>query len=209
MANKLPAKITVTPNNSWVQQAKWLAVAVALVILFLGWLLLIRPLINSLADIRNPVDIEAAQQEVLSDIDSISSLKREYQQVAVGQRDRFNLAMPQGRDIPTLLAQLEGVAKQSGVLIQGIDFIGSGDENNAVKQPAGSTAAGQLGLPFKVNTLQINVTLGTGSYQQLKSFIAAVEQSIRLIDLTSITFSRDSKGTESGYVLNFKTLYLP
>ncbi|MBU1039462.1 hypothetical protein KKC17_04555 [Patescibacteria group bacterium] len=208
MATKHPAKITISQPNTWVQKINIIAPLLVFIILLAGWLVAVRPLWNSLSQIENSDKIIEAQDKIKIDITQIEKINQQYQNLNDSELQRINLVLPKGRDIPTLLAQFEGLAKQAGLVMQSIDFIGSGDEGQ-VRGRVESNAGQELGLPFKVNSLQINVTLGSGSYEQIKKFVAAAAESIRLVELTSLTFSQSSTGVQSGYILNFKTLYLP
>ncbi len=208
MATKHPAKITITPVNAWAGKVHILAPLLAVVILLAGWFLVVRPLWNSVAAITKPNKIIEAEDNIKSDINQIEKINEQYRNLNNSELQRINLVLPKGRDIPTLLAQFEGLANEAELVIQSLDFIGSGDEGQ-VRGRAENNISQELGLPFKVNSLQINLTLGPGSYEQVKKFIADASSSLRLLELTSLTFSQSSTGVQSGYVLNFRTMYLP
>jgi hypothetical protein len=59
---------------------------------------------------------------------------------------------------------------------------------------------------LQIKELQVNLTLGAGSYVQFKHFLALAEQSLRLLNLTSFSFQ--SSKADSGYMVNFRTPYL-
>ncbi|MFZ5391215.1 MAG: hypothetical protein ACOZAJ_03005, partial [Patescibacteria group bacterium] len=180
MATKHPAKITISKTNNWAGKVHILAPLLAAAILLIGGLLVVRPLWKSLSAIESPDDITASQVKIKSDINQIEKINEQYRNLNNSELERINLVLPKGRDIPTLLAQFEGLAKEAELVMQSIDFIGSGDEAQVRGRPE-SNVSQELGLPFKVNSLQINVTLGPGSYDQIKKFVAAAASSLRLV----------------------------
>ena len=190
-----------------------LALAAAAVMLLVGWWFLWRPQWRELRALPQVDSFAAVRQTVAVELASLQRLTSEYSQLTATDHKRLALALPQGQDIPNLLAQFEGMAEETNFSINDISFA-------AIKAPTSELMAAGAALGDMVGTttapvedkaqeLRINVIIEGGDYADLKKFIAATEQSIRLMQLMSVNFTTKS-GNRGGvvYTLNFRTVYL-
>ena len=91
-------------------------------------------------------------------------------------------AMPDSPAIPELLANLDDLARHSGVLIDKLNLKPKG-------QSGKSTTTGQVSpapvYPPGLEIMQIEISI-KGGYNNLKAFLLNVEQNLRLLDVESI-----------------------
>ena len=89
----------------------------------------------------------------------------------------FSKAIPVGQNIPELLISLEALASENGLIFSGVDFK---SENENLKAP-------------NVKTLIMEVKV-KGSYPAFQNYLKAVEKSLRLFDVTSVSFNGIAPG---------------
>ncbi|MCX8015990.1 MAG: hypothetical protein N2692_01660 [Patescibacteria group bacterium] len=99
----------------------------------------------------------------------------------------ISLTLPKTDELFNVLAQLDKISSESGILIQNITI-------KPPLQSATSTATGVDGGSAKaslINAVQsVNVDLSmVGTYESFKTWLNAIETNIRLMDVTSINFT--------------------
>lgn len=87
----------------------------------------------------------------------------------------FSKAVPVGQDIPGLLVSLEALASENDVVFSSVNFKPKDSNSPNVKV---------LGMDIKVK----------GSYPAFQNYISAMEKSLRLFDVASISFSGIAPG---------------
>lgn len=87
----------------------------------------------------------------------------------------FSQAIPAGQNIPELLISLEALASENGLTFSGVDFkpkdLGASKDLNASN--------------VKTSVMEIRVK---GSYPAFQNYLKAMEKSLRLFDVASISF---------------------
>ncbi|HWA64555.1 MAG TPA: type 4a pilus biogenesis protein PilO [Candidatus Paceibacterota bacterium] len=111
-------------------------------------------------------DAELTQRTSL--IDQINSWAQQYSQHS-SDISRFSYIVPETKSSPELVSMLEAIVHQSGLTLNGI-ALGNIDPNNQAAS---------------YQTQGIDLTI-TGTYPAFRSFLSAIEQNIRIIDITSI-----------------------
>lgn len=113
-----------------------------------------------------------AQREKL--VANLEHLIGQYNERA-NELSSFSRAIPVGQNIPELLVNLEALASENGLIFSGVDF-----------KPKDSTAP-------NVKTLAMDIKV-KGSYLNFQNYLKAIEKSLRLFDVTTISFSGISPG---------------
>lgn len=186
----------------WVRQRRLLAAGGLVVLLLTGVWLLWRPIWNQLALLPTDQSLLEPKQRLEQDITLLNELKDKLAVVNQDQLERLKLVLPTGQDLPNLVAQLEGIAQKNKFQILTVDFV-SGLENNNALPPASASAKNAPQL------LNINLSLSAGNYEQLKSLVADIESSLRLLTITGINFSYGAaSASRNGYQINLISPYL-
>ena len=124
------------------------------------------------------------------------NLERLISQYNERERDiaSLNKAIPNGQNIPELLVNLEAIASENGLIFENVNF-----------KPKDLKAPG-----IKTLTMDINVK---GSYPDFLNYLKALEKSLRIFDVTSVSFSGISPGQanvkigNTGFSLKINTYY--
>jgi Tfp pilus assembly protein PilO len=99
--------------------------------------------------------------------------------------------LPDNQDLPDLYVQIENIVKQNNLELQSINIAEAAPDPD---QPAA-----------EIEKLTINLTIGQADYFQLKNLLADLESSLRLIDVTSISYSNQN----NSFSLVLTTYYRP
>jgi len=135
----------------------------------------------------------SAQQFLVSEqklVTQAQSVLDSYQGQSAGTQ-AVNLAMPIGQDSAEAIAQIYGLATNSGLVVQGV-----GISLQAAPQDSRSTAsAASLIVPRGTITFQV---AASGSYESLKTFLQGLESNVRVFDVTGLTIHPMNTVTGSG-----------
>ncbi len=167
-----------------------------LVVLVSGWFVVVGP---AWSGANNTADLERVQNGIAAierERADLVELNRRYGSLAAADELRLKLLLPDSEDLPNLIAEFEGIVTKSGFRIVNLGLA-------SIPPATGGSEAGTA----ETAELQVGLSVGTGSYQDLKRLLSALESDVRLLQVTSITFSVGRSGT--GYVFNLRTPYLP
>lgn len=119
-----------------------------------------------------------------------------YQQISSDSLDRLNKLLPGSIDNIRLIIDINSIANKRGMSIRGIQINKSGGSSNTLGPS--SSKYGTLSMSFSV----------TASYDTFISFLNDLQQSLRLIDITAISFSPTDKGDIYDYNVTINTYWL-
>lgn len=114
------------------------------------------------------------------------------------QVDRLLKLLPNNLDSVRLVLDLDAIAIKYGMRLSGLTI-----EEKVDAPPQGELSQGDS---QKYNS--INIGFGVkGSYSNIRSFIRALEASLRLVDVESITFASEAEGIYD-FKIDLKTYWL-
>lgn len=155
---------------------------------------------------------EQKQQELAGRQEQLQSVRKLAAELAE-KKEKLALvdeAIPDAPRIPELLADLDYLAKQSGILITGLEVttaatlanLPGGTELETVQKTETI-----LGKTKKLGILQISLRL-SGRYANLRTFLLNAEQNLRLMDADSLVFGQvDSDSKLQEFSLKIQTYY--
>ncbi len=152
------------------------------VILFFGVLgLVFWVLLPMYHDINVAAQVKKQNEDNLSDRLKLSAnlerLTSQYNE-RLTAIESFSKVIPQGQNIPELLVTLEDLASGSGLAFSGVNF-----KNKDLKA-----------LGFKTLVMEMKVK---GSYPNFKNYLENLEKSLRIFDVTSVSFTGIGPGQSS------------
>lgn len=115
---------------------------------------------------------------------------------------KIDHALPKGQRSAEFLVLLETLANRNNVVLRQVDFIDAGEPQSGQPRPGGAIIAPGIGA-IKEFPISMNVS---GSYEASKSFLRDLERSLRIIDISSVSFSASSKD-QFEFILKGKTYY--
>ncbi len=162
--------------------AAWLPlITAALAILFavLAYFFLLMPKIGPLLA-GGEYDFSAIQTQLADDEAYIKKTKdtiASFGKIEAEKRDRASSIIPFDQDIPGLLVQIDDITRNNKMALSSIDT--AVDEKNVTQQGR--------------KTVRISLSVTGGDYEQFKLFLGDLERSLRLFDVTTMTFAADGK----------------
>jgi hypothetical protein len=94
------------------------------------------------------------------------------------------MALPVGPDVSGALAQIYGIAANTGVAVQGTGVSIQAVQAVTPQAIASAAAAGSIVKPTGIVSFQV---VGSGSYEAFKNFLKGLETNIRIFDVTAIS----------------------
>jgi Tfp pilus assembly protein PilO len=157
-----------------------LVVAGALVVYFE----FIVPTYTNLESLKGQVESEAAAYANESTLVSqVKSLLTTYKSDASSSQ-AVAMALPVGPDVSGALAQIYGIASDTGLPISGTTVSTQAVQTVTPLSTGGSTTAGSIIKPTGTISFQIN---GVGSYESIKNFLQGLATNIRIFNVTGVT----------------------
>jgi Tfp pilus assembly protein PilO len=142
----------------------------------------------ALASLR---DLEKLRDELLATYDSIPRDKL----------NRLNEILPTEKDISGILVNFEKMTQERGMLMKKIEFLKEG------KSVTPRTTIGQSAGPASEISYSLSVV---GSYEALRSLLLALEQNLRIVDVSTIGFSSGSgESALWDFAISAKSYYQP
>lgn len=134
------------------------------------------------------------QRSIIVHIDDLSA---KYNQ-ASADLEKLSLAIPSDQQLPELFIQFEEMIKRNGLVITGIKL---GGEENISKD--------QIQSRHRVQAMSVSIDMD-GSYSGFKGFLEDVEKNIRMMDISSISFTRpaDEKSEVVKFNIKLNSYYL-
>ncbi len=185
------------------------AVVVILVII-LAFFIFINPKYKEARSI-GVLDLEAKKKELAAKSNELSELKElenDYQGLNQAQLKEVEKILPRGVDFANLVGQIEALARDSNLTLDNISVTEGGVWGQTGESPADETETSSkktTGASSDIYLLNVSVNFsGGGTYEHFKLFLDNLENNLRILDLSSVSFTPDTQS----YTLNLKTYYL-
>jgi Tfp pilus assembly protein PilO len=144
--------------------------------------------------------IEKERTALMQAQDSIDKFKEQlkqknaiFNQIEDDKKARLRKFLPDNIDNVRLIIDINQIASDNGMTIRNISIKGND-----------TSAIGPDSRPYGVATLGFSVS---GPYQTFKRFLSALETSLRLVDITSLSFSAGEKD-QYEYNIEIKSYWL-
>jgi len=164
----------------------------ALVVFFvLDW-----PIFKKIGELNKKINQEQTQYEnQYKAVEVAKSIINQYKSL-LSVSQTISLSIPRDPEVQNLLAQLENITTQSGLALQNINF-----ENIGATLPQS-----QKDIVKSYRTLRLTLGL-LGNYESFKTWLGAIENNIRLMDVVKITFTGlSSEAQKTTGLFNFKVI---
>ncbi|MEK7629102.1 MAG: type 4a pilus biogenesis protein PilO [Patescibacteria group bacterium] len=158
---------------------------------FLAIWFVLAPAWSDVSALRKEVDLKKTSIELEKKIvEKLNSIN----QVLDTQKsnvERLEQAIPSSEFKPELISIMESLANQNGLSLTSVN-IELPIESGSVSNRRGSTAPKE-----SIGKLLVSIN-ASGTYSSFKSWLEAVQKSLRILDINKITFSINNKKTTDG-----------
>ena len=179
------------------QGAYWgLFIFLALVISAVAFLFVVQPLFDKVGPGRE-FDKATAQVNVDSQKKTLSDLQKlgaAYDQISEKQIDLLSRMMPEDKDIPEIISQLEAIARQSGVQIvsMNISELKEQETQSARQRLQSQTSEKKTNTP-DIQKLNIQLDVAAHNYSTMKGFIESLQSHVRVMDVQRFSYSPENQ----------------
>jgi Tfp pilus assembly protein PilO len=122
-----------------------------------------------------------------------------YNNFAPADLDRLNKFLPDNVDNVRLIIDINNIAKASGMTIKNVKI-----KTEEGKEDGAAVLSADSAEPKGVVILSFGVS---GSYLNFQQFLSDLSNSLRLVDIDSVTFSSNDKGIYD-YAVSIRTYWL-
>ncbi len=156
--------------------------------------------------------VQAAYDQALNNSQELLKVRNElttkYNNLSTTDRDRLTKLMPDTVDNIRLIIDTQNIALSHGMTLKDIKYDARA-QSNATPNANAPTTPNQLAANQKdYGTFQLEFSV-TGSYQNFQAFLTDMEQSLRLVDIESVTFQAADAGSSAmKYVIRVRTYWL-
>ncbi|MFA5987611.1 MAG: type 4a pilus biogenesis protein PilO [Candidatus Paceibacterota bacterium] len=175
---------------------KKLVLPIFLIIVSVGLVIwYVQPIFSEISQIRSKQNEINQALGTGKELSAVVEAKRQvYNQVTEADRVRLNKLLPDNTDNVRLIIDINEIASKIGLTIRNISVGINGNQSGV----------GPDNREYGVATLNFSVS---ASYGLFKVLIAALEDSLRLVDVSSVSFSAGDKDLNE-YNIEIKTYWL-
>lgn len=168
---------------------------VSAVILGLSTLLVIMPKISELQEVG--LDRRETRQAALANLQeelrTLTDARNRFEAITLEQYALLDRALPTKKDIPQLIVDIPAFIQAQGLSVGQMD----------VSETTYVASEGQS-VNTTIRRVDVTVTVGgVDSYARMKTFLGALEDNLRIIDLSSVSYRPDT----AAYSLVLTTYY--
>ncbi|MFA6322915.1 MAG: hypothetical protein WCX71_05635 [Candidatus Buchananbacteria bacterium] len=181
-----------------------LTVGLVVLIFVLAYFIVLKPKYQAIAANSNDniTYLQSEKNKRQSYLTQLKDISSRFHQINQEEISRLKITLPNNSDIAGLFVQFQELATQNKLALSNISF-----SETAPAQTENSESAGTDQILTRVKKLNVSLNLvgtGQGSYGELKNFLAALENNLRLFDIQAVYFTPNSPN----YAINLITYYL-
>lgn len=154
--------------------------------------------------------VQSAYDQALNNSQQLLKVRNDlmvkFNNLSLSDKDRLTKLMPDTVDNIRLIIDTQNIAIGHGMTLKDIKYDARAQTNATTAAPA---TPGQLAASQKdYGTFELEFSV-TGTYQNFLAFITDIEQSLRLVDIESVTFQAPEAGSANmKYVIRIRTYWL-
>lgn len=203
-ANKKQAAVLkIKIDRFLIDYFNYLILALGLVILAAGLFILVYPKYQQISKASEEAknNLQIKYEARLNYLNSIRNLKKSYQSINDGDRDKIAVMAPAASDTSIIITEIEAIAVRNSAIMTSIKI----ESQSAGGRESKEALAGIFNqLPPGVGLVKIEVNLSSVNYSILKNIIKTFENNLRLFDIAKISFNV----SENKALLNIYSYYL-
>jgi len=145
-------------------------------------------------EIQNQEEIFLEKQILLAKVEKLQKTYEENRE----SLEKTDYILPFDQDIPNLIVQLESLALEAGLILEEIDFSTEEEEFEDKARRARKIEEGTVVKDYQTMNVTLNLI---GGYSGFREFLRLIEENMRLMDISFVSFSVEN--TELGSFFEF------
>jgi hypothetical protein len=184
---KLPKELIQAIYQILEKFNKIIALSIFILIFTIGSLIFLKPRYDST---KNQIDNMKYQKEAIiknkqNKLDNLGKLYNEYKNIEEMDRDKINKIIPDENSHSDIFPHLEYIALRNGLFAQKITY--------SEVESAEHLTITSTDLTGKIGIIKLNIVVTGADYNGFKKFLQDLENDVRLMDVTSLSFSLAGK----------------
>lgn len=131
---------------------------------------------------------------------NLKTMIENYRKLNENETEKINVILPSEKDMAGLFVQFQALAQNNNLLLAGVSINQSAESKSSIN----ATSTFSLGSIKKLNVTLNLMGTQKSDYNEIKDFLSAIENNLRIFDIDAVYFNPDS----SGYSINLVTYYL-
>lgn len=167
--------------------------AFSLIIIIFGLLIFVKPkyenVKNDISRTKETETVEYLKQSAR--LNELKKIKESYDKINQEDIKKLDLMVPMGLDKEELLAQLEKIILQNGLLFSNLAVKEAGEKSPPADKLVlikESAAASNLSSSGEIKSLNISLPLAGLSYEGLKNVLEVFQNNLRLMDINHLSY---------------------
>ncbi|MBI4812644.1 hypothetical protein HY798_04415 [Candidatus Falkowbacteria bacterium] len=177
---------------------KWIVAGLIIAILALGYFFLIQPKYQKIIEESKSIgeDKQAEYWERANYLKKLRELKAVYKQINPKDISKIEAVLPAVESKEELLAQLEAIVLKNGLLLTSLQIEEKKEEEIKEKAVLKGGEKGTTDNSVKeIGSLKITMEIIGTDYTGLKNLLGVIENNLRLLDATKISFAPQENKT--------------
>lgn len=181
---------------------------IAIVMSVIAFFFFISPLFKKVGPGR---EFDVATAQATLDIQKktytdLQKLGASYDKISDKQIDLLSRILPEQKDIPEIISQLEAIARQSGVQIVSMNIAELKEqEAQSARQRLQSQTGQKTASTTEIQKLNLQLDVAAHNYESMKRFIESLQSHVRVMDVQRFAYSPDNQS----HTVNVITYYQP
>lgn len=140
----------------------------------------------------------------------LQNLNNNFDKISAQEKIKLEKILPRESDVPGLLVQLESLALDNDLLLEGVTFneVPRITQTNSRRSNRGVVVEEEEANPLdNIDKVVVNLNLRSlsgGSYAKVKEFVENLESNLRIFDVSAVFFTPDSPS----FSISLVTYYL-
>ena len=156
---------------------------------------LILPVSNTIQELRGEKSaLSELFEKELGTVEAVNAIYEQFGGVS-NLQDTLSLALPTQGDVPSIVNQLNGIAKTSGIVINSIDLkllpIRASSQDDAFRP---------------VGTVSISLEV-LGAYESIKLYLESIETNVRIMDVQMLGVEGGTESEVLQYTIDIHAYY--
>ena len=176
-----------------------------------GFFMLTTPLYHEVSVLKSEV---ASYNEALDNSKALENerdrLTKKYNVISLEDLEKLKKLLPDNIDNIRLILEIEKVASPYGMVLKDVQYSSDDKDTPNSEVIQGGTAIGAAQKPFGTWNLKFSVS---GTYNDFMNFTRDLENNLRIVDISAVTFSSDTDAKTNprgvyNYTFDIKTYWL-
>ncbi len=183
----------------------FIVLLMALLILASGYFFILKPKFEAIKkDIK---EVNAAKEEEKRsrslELSRLNAYIRDYNSISTADKEKIYKLLPRFIQPEELMAEIEQLIIRRGLILTSIQ-IGGLNRDSSIKKNRAKKPASKLKNESQVKSVEIKVSILGIDYEGLKGLLRALENNLRLMDVTNLSFSPGGESAEMTIVVYYK-----